>query len=67
MSTYWEIKSNITLEEEQLCDWTHMSCAFLQGRRKGRMHMSVYLQPAEFSMNTFFFNVKNFARFAVGA
>ena len=25
----------------------------------GRMHMSVYLQPADLSMNAFFFNMKN--------
>ena len=34
--------------------------AFFWGHGKGRMHMCVYLQPAEFSMNAFFFNVKNF-------
>ena len=47
-----EIKSSMTLEEEQLCDWTHMASAFFRGHGKGRMHTSVYLQPAEFSKNT---------------
>ena len=47
-----EIKSSMTLEEEQLCDWTHMASAFFRGHGKGRMHTSVCLQPAEFSKNT---------------
>ena len=47
-----EIKSSMTLEEEQLCDWTHMASAFFRGHEKGRMHPSVYLQPAESSKNT---------------
>ena len=52
-------KSSMTLEEEQLCDWTHMDSAFFRGHGKVRMHTSVYLQPAEFSTNALFFNVKN--------
>ena len=59
MSTCWEIKSSLTLEEEQFCDWTHMDSAFFRGHGKVRMHTSVYLQPAEFSTNALFFNVKN--------
>jgi len=55
-----EIKSSMTLEEEQLCDWTHMASDFFRGHGKGRMHTSVYLQPAEFSKNALFFNGKNF-------
>ena len=47
------------LEEEQLCNWTHMASAFFRGHGKGRMHTSVYLQPADFSTNAFFFNEKN--------
>ena len=37
-----------------------MASAFFRGHGKGRVHMSVYLQPAEFSTNAFYFNVKNF-------
>ena len=47
------------LEEEQLCDWTHMASAFFRGHGKGRMHTSVHLQPAEFSTNALLFNVNN--------
>ena len=43
-----EIKSSMTLEEEQLCDWTHMASAFFRGLGKGRMHTSEYFQPTEF-------------------
>ena len=50
--TCWERKSSMTLEEEQLCDWTHLASAFFRGHGKGRMHTSVYSQPAEFSKNT---------------
>ena len=42
----------MTLVEEQLCDWTFMANAFLP-RARGRLHMSVYLQPVEFSKNIF--------------
>ena len=52
-------ESCMILEEEQLCDWTGMVSAFFRGHGKGRIHTSVYLQPAEFSMNALFFNKKN--------
>ena len=35
-----------------------MASAFFRGHGKSRMHMSVYLQPADVSTNTFFFNMK---------
>ena len=40
--------------EEQLCDWTDMASAFFRGHGKGRIHMSVYLQPATVKERTFF-------------
>ena len=36
-------KSSMTLEDEQLSDWTHMASAFFRGHGKDRMHMSEYL------------------------
>ena len=56
-----EIKSSMTLEEEQLCDWTHMASAFFPRAREGPYaYVCIFTTSRILKKYAPFFNKKNF-------